>query len=283
MWICDVCGMELDDALESCPFGCGPKKAKEINNPHVERFDEKEAVLAVEDKPAEPKLVEATGSCTTSMRSPDGDVIPEEVAKPEIKKDSNDAVQMSSRLVLTEGRTGARIDIDSLACVLGREGDYKPEIFSQQVSRLHMEIRQSGGIWKGSHIGLNPSVLVTSNGRINMEDGIDYPLHDGDRLRMANQIFLVNIEEMEEHEVNEGENTDAASCFDCENTDANTDDLLECWCVICPKCGAKYQVENGDSQVSECQKCTDSMDRREIRRITPTFGSFVKEELIDAR
>ena len=177
MWVCSFCGMELDDSIESCPFGCGTSRADGKGG---------EAVAA-DSGVAMPPLSNADvgardygSSNAVPTRENDG---VEPRGRLADHRDLAAAQQAplakdgKSLLVLTEGRTGKQLRIDSIACVLGREGDYCPELFSEQVSRAHMEISYSDHVWQACHIGTNPSVLVTPNGRINMETGIAYPLH----------------------------------------------------------------------------------------------------------
>lgn len=291
MWVCNVCGLELDDSLESCPFGCGPKGAV------VE--SEKQNDVNVQNAVKEATKNEATHPIPRYMPEPVTVGGSPESAKSFVKNQTKQQdgvadiadIDTNSILVLTEGKTGGRIEIDSLACVLGRNGDCGSELFfSEQVSRVHMEISHADGAWKGCHVGLNPSILVTTSGRINMEHGIEYPLHDGDRLRIANQTFLVGIEAKKSALEKSNGNIVEDEFLNQETTSSNlevavvgNDDMTECWCVVCPKCGAKHQVRGADDRVTECQKCTDPMDRREIRRITPVFDAFRQEELIDAR
>lgn len=290
MWICNVCGLELDDSLESCPFGCG---SKDVVGKSEKRHD-----ANTQNAVKETTKNAATHPVSRCMPEPvavdSNPVIAESFVKNQTEQQSAvadiDGAGTNSILVLTEGRTGNRIEIDSLACVLGRDGDYGSELFSEQVSRIHMEISHADGAWRGCHIGLNPSILVTTSGRITMEHGIEYPLHDGDRLRIANQTFLVGVEtknnaceEPGGDIVKDEPLNQETICSDPEAAVANNVDMAECWCVLCPKCGAKHQVRGSDDRVAECQKCTDPMDRREIRRIKPVFDAFKQEELIDAR
>ena len=280
MWVCSFCGMELDDSIGNCPFGCGTSRAdgKEgaadsvvamplLSNANVgaRDYDPSNVVPARENDSVEPRGCLADNcDLAAAQQAP-------------FAKDGR------SLLVLTEGRTGKQLRIDSIACVLGREGDYCPELFSEQVSRAHMEISYSDHMWQACHIGTNPSVLVTPNGRINMEMGIAYPLHGGERIRMANQTFTVAIEVVEEaEEVSmhaEDEQERPAEAESCRNMAQGT---IECWCVTCPKCGTKYHVQDGDDRVRECSVCIDFVDRRNIRKVAPVFGQFREEELSDA-
>lgn len=283
MWVCSFCGMELDDSIESCPFGCGTSRADGKGG---------EAVAA-DSGVAMPPLSNADvgardygPSNAVPARENDG-VEPRgrlaDHRDPAAAQQAPLAKNGKSLLVLTEGRTGKQLRIDSIACVLGREGDYCPELFSEQVSRAHMEISYSDHVWQACHIGTNPSVLVMPNGRINMETGIAYPLHGGERIRMANQTFMVAVEVVEEAEeasmCAEGEQERPTGAESCRNVAPGT---IECWCVTCPKCGTKYHVQDGDDRVRECSVCIDFVDRRNIGRVAPVFGQFREEELSDA-
>lgn len=281
MWVCETCGLELDDSIETCPFGCGskgsnsnaPEKTREV------RIDEAKGV-DIDDASSSTLLyisneagAEDDKACNFMPHASKQDIHQLDVFA--------DGCTSNSVLLLTEGKTGRQLEIDSMACVLGREGDFSPELFSDQVSRTHLEISRKEGAWYGCHIGLNPSVLVTTSGRINMEHGIEYPLHNGDRLRMANQTFLIEVKEKEAECEDEADNTFGLDSSSELAEDAHAGDTLECWCVICPKCGAKHHVDNESNQVESCQKCTDLMDRREIKRVAPIFGTFKRSELID--
>lgn len=283
MWVCKTCGLELNDSLENCPFGCGPKgsnsnaseRGREVGIDEAEETDIDGTSPSTIRRIANEVGVENEKASNVKSHASNQDVRKLDVLADDCKP--------NSVLLLTEGKTGMQLEIDSVACVLGREGDFSPELFSEQVSRIHLEISRKEGVWCGCHVGLNPSVLVTTTGRINMEHGIEYSLHNGDRLRIANQTFLI---EVKEKEVEREDEAGDAFILDSSNEvaeDSHDDDTLECWCVICPKCGAKHHVDNENDRVGSCQKCTDLMDRRGIKRVAPIFGAFKRSELIYVR
>ena len=283
MWVCNVCGLELDDSIESCPFGCGTSKmnvdgigtattTRSSNSPSLHDADH-----GLRDF-GEPSMgaVRLNASAERRERRDGNGVLSD-------KGDAPAGRDGKTLLVLTEGKTGKRIEIDSVACVLGRDGDYCPEIFSEQVSRIHMEVSHSDEGWRACHVGLNPSVLVTPTGRMNMETGIEYPLHDGERIRMANQTFMVNIETIEEGDGGSAHlETAQDRKLESEDSLGADPDTVECWCVACPKCGTKYRVQDDSDRVRECTVCVDPMDKRDIRKVDPVFGSFREDELTNA-
>lgn len=284
MWVCSVCGLELDDSIENCPFGCGTSRMDEGGikmtaiNPGSNRSSSAGADCGLQN-PRETSM----GATRLSVRT-DQCEHHEEGSVPLDEDNVLAEKDGKTLLVLTEGKTGKRLEIDSIACVLGRDGDYCPEIFSEQVSRIHMEVSHSDEGWRACHVGLNPSVLVTSTGRINMEPGIEYPLHGGDRIRMANQTFMVNIETVEDGDDGpDHSETRWSHRQEVETSQGTSQDAVECWCVACPKCGTKYRVQNSSDHVRECAVCVDPMDKREIRKASPIFGLFREDEFANAR
>lgn len=276
MWVCEICGFELDDSLKSCPFGCGAREAKperdsETTSSEVTEIESTEISSSIR------RLRKDAGDAETFDAAPLSDSQNRHQPNASIGEDC-----IGSTLILTEGITGSQLEIDCVACVLGREGDYSPEIFSEQVSRAHLEIRREENAWLACHVGLNSSVLVTSSGRTNMAHDIEYPLHDGDRLHMADQTFTVKVQAKEVEAERQATDTPAHENVTERTESQQNGDSTECWCIVCPKCGAKHKVKNESARLSSCHNCTDPMDRREIRRSIPVFGVFRRSELIDA-
>lgn len=186
-----------------------------------------------------------------------------------------------TKLILTEGKTGEAIVIDSPSCVLGREGDYRPELFSNKVSRSHLEIDYFDGVWRACHISqTNATVLISREGRFEMEYGLQYPLHGGERLRIADQVFSVRVEKIQQVKHVQEEHVDVQEApIEPESSSARSVG----WLITCRKCGTVHLVSSEDTRLDECHHCLDSLDKRDIRKMPPVFGEYDDQAVIDVR
>ncbi len=189
---------------------------------------------------------------------------------------SSCCVAPNDTLTLRESVTGETVLITETPCLLGREGDLAAKLFSPRVSRKHLEItRDSNGTWLARHIGANKSHLITEQGRIEMQPEICYPIHHNDRLRLADQTFMVCIvPDKEAHE------TDVhASAQLCEQP---TQQAFESgWFINCPVCGSIYHVQDEQARKFTCDHCLDPIDKQQIRHAVPHYATYPKNAVHD--
>lgn len=317
MWECPSCGFDNSEDYDKCMF-CGADKesvtqSASVSQPPASPVPARvEVAPAWETSPLKPDVCGANAFSSSIDQlddSPANDakdmrgVIPYEPALGPDRTSgasaslSAEAAQASqavalepsgdSVLVLVEGRSGEEIRIDAMSCVLGREGDYRPELFSARVSREQLEINhREDGMWTACHIGsTNPSLLISSDGRINMEYGVEYPLHGKERLRLANQTFLVRVEPIgsEESAAVTAEMTPSSETAATSGGAEEASDLVEGWFVVCNKCGATFQVAKGTSRLDSCPNCIDVMDKRDIKRVAAVYGRKNRKAIVDVR
>jgi hypothetical protein len=191
-------------------------------------------------------------------------------------------------LVLTDIASNREICVETPRCILGREGDIANDIFTPEVSRQHMQLDFSNGIWKATHLGSNPSVLFEGNTRIPLPRGIAVPIQDGDMILMANQRFTIKIEVPQQPTTAKTSDASTASGTtggqDVQNLDASPDpNLVEGWFITCRKCGKVFQVADGGSRIGQCPDCIDIMDKMDIATVSAVHGFKRKGEFEDVR
>lgn len=138
--------------------------------------------------------------------------------------------------------------------ILGRAGDFSPEVFSPRVSGIHAVLDFSQGRWFIKHLGRNKSYLLRADEWIELPREQAVELLSGDRLRLADMLFTISTAPDDPREIS------------TMNTDLSMDatDPVERWVVVCPACGARYEVDSPDERVSECTICMDALDKRRI-------------------
>lgn len=254
MWTCASCGTPVPDGSEACP-ACGTPRQGGIV----------------------PRAYTAP--------QPDGNPVPE--------ARRGEATSHDTALVLRPGwsRDLGVIRIDTPSCVLGREGDLRPELFSPSVSRQHVEIACADGTWTVTQLGTtNPSWVIGPTGSTQLAPGMTCPVHDGERLRLANQTFFVSVE---------ARPASPATCDACVATspaeldppataapepDDAPQDLVEGWFVTCPHCRTTFRLDGPEARMrSGCPVCTDAMDRRAVRRLAPQWTSVPEGSFEDVR
>ena len=175
-----------------------------------------------------------------------------------------------SVLVLTDVRTGTRIEIDRDGDV-GREGDFNPDAFNGGVSRKHLLVACHEGTWTIRFVGQNASSVFAQGQQTDLRPGMEYPLFGGELLKLARMFFDVAVEPIEP-DPDDGPGPDS---------DETPADLVEGWFVDCPKCGTSFRVADGNQRVRECPTCTDRVDKGLVRRITPRQDSRREGSFID--
>jgi len=285
---CPACGASIGQALPTAPSEQQP--VSEIGRREAMPSSEAFGFTSTPQPSSTPREPVATAVAQTAGAS-EQQATALVSAKVESEAEQARAEQSCDTvLVLTESRSGEKIRIDSLSCVLGREGDYRPELFSDRVSREQIEINNVDGTWTVCHIGnTNPSGLISRTERINMAYGIEYPLHGGERLRLANQTFLVRIENLAPAEESPSianavsAQAEPSQPMPSQSTQPADDNTVEGWFITCGRCGSVFMVEGAETRLSECPRCIDVMDKREIRRSVPAFGRKNRSSIIDVR
>lgn len=181
--------------------------------------------------------------------------------------------------------------------ILGRAGDFSPEVFSPRVSGIHAAIDFIRGRWFIKHLGRNKSYLLRADGWIELPREQAVELMPGDRLRLADMLFAVSTSPYDPREANVFGGEDAVCTSDapdgastcgqavtgnacngvsdanCKqstvNTEQTADQVGEHWVITCPVCGARYEVDSPDVRVSECAICLDALDKRRIASVAP--------------
>lgn len=182
---------------------------------------------------------------------------------------------------------GDPIIIPAPGGILGRAGDFSPEVFSPRVSGVHALIDFSCGAWRIKHLGRNKSYLLRAGEWIELPHEQAVELLPGDRLRLADMLFAVSMSPYDPREASTASADDAADIRDvCQQecvgsttnacnqenaTNANqpVEQPEERWVVTCPVCGAHYEVDSPDARVNECATCLDVLDKRRIASAVP--------------
>lgn len=258
MWICSKCGVTNEDAFSVCVF-CA------TGTPQAE---------SMRDVPPTP--------LPDSPRSVD--------AEPFV--DGRTAQSAGDILVFEEARTRTRIEIGGSGGFLGREGDYNNDLFSPEVSRLHLEVRKESAGWSIIPMDTpNPTHVFTRNVRAELVEGVPYPLYGGETVRMANMTFRVSLK----GEVEEGKDASGGIAdvdqegplpASAEESQASRDDgQVEGWFIDCPPggCGWSFLVADGSARLSECPRCVDAFDKRKIAHVKPSYGKRDRRVVDDVR
>ncbi|MDO4538652.1 MAG: FHA domain-containing protein [Coriobacteriales bacterium] len=183
-------------------------------------------------------------------------------------------------LVLTELRSQARVVISDAGGVLGREGDYEPELFAPTVSRQHLIVLRRDGGWVIRHVGQNPTVVYTQGEAVKLQKNVSFPLYGGESLKIASMFFDVSLEDVEPDEP-ASEPAPEHAC-EAEEQARSADDLVEGWFVDCPVCGAAIRVAGPEQRVRQCPHCIDPFDRRRVGHLRPCEGTRQKDVVVDA-
>lgn len=99
----------------------------------------------------------------------------------------------TDELILKERVTKHQFIITQEGGILGRYGDFEPEIFQTNnwlyVAGEHLLINYEKGDWYIEHIGSNPTFLD----RMKLEKGMKFIIRDGQILKLANITFEIMI------------------------------------------------------------------------------------------
>ena len=260
-WICPGCGYENDDSADFCDD------------------------CMVEPRPEEPASDEDR-ACVSHVGN-EGHVSARPQAtcrqagtRPSLRMASSEWVGQADPIPLPEGsyalvlenfrdRSGLVIDVTS--CLLGREGDFAPEFFSQDVSRRHLFVRYEDDGWVAMEYGSsNGTRLSSGEDEIALRPGTPERLHDGDFLYIASMGFKVQIspcsrfDEAAKCEADEnscpaggsGEPGDAAGREGSSESSEQVPQKVRGRFICCMSCNAVVKVEGGaDLEDLECPGC----------------------------
>lgn len=178
--------------------------------------------------------------------------------------------QVSTLLTLIKatGVDSVVVGIPAPGGVIGRAGDFSPEVFSERVSGIHANITASDTCWEIEHLGRNKSAILRAGEWIELPHGMKVGLLDGDQLRLADMLFRVSIASPDEGA--EECATDACGQQDGSRSAEEATRIQEQhWVIACPVCGEVYEVADGDARIGLCENCIDGLDKRKIASAHP--------------
>ena len=160
-------------------------------------------------------------------------------------------------LLLEEVRSGQVVHVTAPGGILGRAGDFSPDLFSPRVSGVHAVVATNAeGHWTIEHTGRNASAVERGGIWSDLRCGAPQPLFGGETLKLADMVFRVRVGTQEA--VAEG----ATAESDAQDAPAET-----AWSVRCPVCGTEYAVDGPKSHITTCAFCKDPLDARQIARV----------------
>lgn len=160
-------------------------------------------------------------------------------------------------LLLEEVRSSQVVRVTAPGGILGRAGDFSPDLFSPRVSGVHAVVATNAeGHWTIEHTGRNASAVERGGIWSDLRCGAPQPLFGGETLKLADMVFRVRVGIQEA--VAEG----ATAESDAQDAPAET-----AWSVRCPVCGTEYAVEGPKSHITTCAFCKDPLDARQIARV----------------
>lgn len=259
-WICPNCKLENDDTVQFCEECICPR-------PEVPASDEVNASASLTCNEghvsARPLSICRQAGTRPSLRMASSEWVGQ--------ADPISLPEGSYALVLENFRDRSGLVIDVTSCLLGREGDFAPEFFSQDVSRRHLYVRYEDGGWVAMEYGSsNGTRLSSGEDEIALRPGTPERLHDGDFLYIASMGFKVQIsprsrfDEAAECEADEnscpaggfGEPDDAERREGSPEPSEQVPQKVRGRFVRCMGCGAVVKVEeDADLEDVECPGC----------------------------
>lgn len=209
-------------------------------------------------------------------------------------QDNDESIGASSYLVMEDIQSGVRITIPAPGGIIGRAGDFSPDVFSPQVSGVHLvaaydyEARQ----WMLEFVGRNATALNIQGSWVALRTGVPCAVHGAELLKMADMVFRLRVDDRgsgvsEQSSSQESESSSARDEMSLRGATGgfhqekarslNGQDSAECpsvaeaitWHIRCPVCGADYEVESAEARMDRCEHCADSFDARQISKVTP--------------
>ncbi|MEC4272881.1 FHA domain-containing protein [Adlercreutzia sp. R25] len=193
--------------------------------------------------------------------------------RPSTQDDTEEAPRPAPDLLLEDLRAGTVVRITAPGGILGRAGDFSPDVFSSRVSGVHAVVAASpDGRWTIEHTGRNESSVLRGNAWSSLHAGAPQPLFGGETLKLADMVFRVAVE-APEAAGSFAEATAAAATSDAGGDASATSRPAACaeavaWSVRCPVCGTEHAVADADGRVDACTFCSDPFDRAAIARVS---------------
>lgn len=160
-------------------------------------------------------------------------------------------------LLLEEVRSGQVVRVTAPGGILGRAGDFSPDLFSPRVSGVHAVVATNAeGHWTIEHTGRNASAVERGGIWSDLRCGAPQPLFGGETLKLADMVFRVRVGTQKA--VAEGATAES---------DAQDAPVETAWSVRCPVCRTEYAVEGPKSHITTCAFCKDPLDARQIARV----------------
>ena len=97
-------------------------------------------------------------------------------------------------LLLEDVRSEEVVRIPAPGGILGRAGDFSPDLFSPRVSDVHAVVAvDSEGRWTIEHTGRNASAVERGGVWSDLRCGAPQPLFGGEMLKLADMVFRVQV------------------------------------------------------------------------------------------
>lgn len=161
----------------------------------------------------------------------------------------NNEVSRETVLELIELFTKEKIRL-SQNTILGREGEIDSPLIKKDeyMGRIQCGFEKNeDGEWTVENFAtINPTLL---NG-VNLLQTVPLVLHSGDRLKIADLYFKINIPIIE---------------TECQTELIQTTE----YSIVCPVCGHEYRSQDPTFHISECSNCDDEFDKIEIKDVLP--------------
>ena len=162
------------------------------------------------------------------------------------------------KIILKNIITNSSVELPDDGCIIGRSYDIAPEMFNHKwVSEPHCKITIIDNDCLIEDIG-NEGVGSTNGTFLNgdrLPARTPTKFYDGSKIKIAHIMFDVTVE------------------YPCQSCESETIDQRESvifrWVIDCPVSGKRFDVEDGASRITECDCCTDSVDKRKIAKIKP--------------
>lgn len=192
--------------------------------------------------------------------------------------DAAKAEATGSALLLEDVRSGEVVRIPPPGSILGRAGDFAPDLFSPRVSGVHAVVATDAeGRWTIEHLGRNASALERGGVWSDLRTGAPQPLFGGEMLKLADMVFRVRVSAGDEPTGNgavdatESEAAPASAATTrpatAEVAAAQNAGEAARWSVRCPVCGTEYAAEGPEGRIALCTFCKDPLDARQIARV----------------
>ena len=150
------------------------------------------------------------------------------------------------------------VEVPEVGCLIGRGYDFAPEMFNHKwVSEPHCKISIVDNDCIIEDIGSEG--VGSTNGTFLNGDRLPArtptKFYDGSKIMIAHIMFDVTVE---------------YPYKSCESEENGHDEGVPFkWVIDCPVSGKRFDVENSTSHITECDCCTDPVDKRKIARIRP--------------